>query len=86
MNRTCPIQDKDTQAIGFPWWEIRDTDKKVTNPYLINCSPFSRAMVCPLSTENPTPGGLTSSRLAGSLSDIPNSLTIYITLNRVIVL
>jgi len=31
--------------------------KKVTTSYSINCNPFSRAMVSPLLTENPTPGG-----------------------------
>ena len=52
-----------------------DAGKKVTKPYSINCNPFSRAMLSPLSTEKPTPGGLISNRLASSLSDIPNSLT-----------
>jgi|GEM_PF-4742228 len=52
-----------------------DAGKKVTKSYSINCNPFSRAMVSPLSAENPTPGGLISNRLASSLSDIPNSLT-----------
>jgi hypothetical protein len=31
--------------------------KKVTKAYSINCNPFSRAMVSPLSTEDITPGG-----------------------------
>ena len=52
-----------------------DAGNKVTKSYSINCNPFSRAMVSPLSTENPTPGELISNRLASSLNDIPNSLT-----------
>ena len=36
---------------------------------------FIWQMLSPLSTENPTPGGLIFNRLASSLSDIPNSLT-----------
>jgi len=50
------------------------TPVKKSKAYSINCNPFSRAMVSPLSTEDPTPGELISSRLASSLSDIPNSL------------
>jgi hypothetical protein len=56
-------------------WGCGDAGKKVTKSYSINCNPFSRAIVSPLSTENPTPGELISNRLASSLSDIPNSLT-----------
>ena len=52
-----------------------DAGKKVTKSHSINCNPFSRAMLSPLSTEKPTPRGLISNRLASSLSDIPNSLT-----------
>ena len=33
-----------------------DAGKKVTKSYSIDCNPFSRAMVSPLSTENITPG------------------------------
>ncbi len=51
-----------------------NADKKVIKPYSINCNPFSRAMVSPLSTKNPMPGGLISNRPASSLSDILNSL------------
>ncbi|MCK4728418.1 MAG: hypothetical protein KAT27_05815, partial [Desulfobacterales bacterium] len=43
-----------------------DAGNKVTKSYSINCNPFSRAMVSPLSTENPTPGELISNRLASS--------------------
>jgi hypothetical protein len=56
------------------WSGNRDAGKKVIKSYSINCNAFSRAMVSPLSTENPTPGELISNRLASSLSDIPNSL------------
>jgi hypothetical protein len=35
-----------------------DAGKKSKKGYSINFSPFSRAMTSPLSTENPTPGGL----------------------------
>ena len=51
------------------WGGYGDVGKKVTKPYSINCNPFSRAMVSPLSTENPTPGELISNRLASSLRD-----------------
>jgi len=39
------------------WTLLGDVDagKKVTKPYSINCNPFSRAMVSPLSTENRMP-------------------------------
>ena len=58
---------------GPQWDPNGDAGKKVKK--VINFSPFPRAMASPLSTENPTPGGLISNCLASSLSDIPNSLT-----------
>ena len=67
-----------------------DAGKKVTKPYSINCNPFSRAMVSPLWTENPTPGELISNRLGRSAftisleprasscgADLPGDLALY---------
>jgi hypothetical protein len=67
-----------------------DAGKKVTKPYSINCNPFSRAIVSPLSTENPTLGELVSNRLgraaftlspepgaSSCCADLPGDLALY---------
>jgi hypothetical protein len=72
------------------WQRCGDAGKKVTKPYSINCNPFSRAMVSPLSTENPTSGKLVSNRLgraaftispepraSSCCADLPGDLALY---------